>query len=92
MQIVLLQIRMWIAYSIPRIEDGNNFGVSIQVNKEFTDFIMASICIKNLLCIVNCQFNLAAILDFFIVFFVSGAPAGAADTKSRKLLKITLFL
>ena len=22
---------MWIAYSIPRIEDGNNFGVGIQV-------------------------------------------------------------
>lgn len=24
------QIKMWIAYMIPRIEDGNNFGVSIQ--------------------------------------------------------------
>ena len=39
---------MWIAYSIPRIEDGNNFGVSIQVNEQFTVFIMVSICIIKL--------------------------------------------
>ena len=27
---------MWISYMIPRIEDGNNFGVSIQVNAALT--------------------------------------------------------
>lgn len=27
---VFLQLKMWISFMIPKIEDGNNFGVSIQ--------------------------------------------------------------
>lgn len=27
---ILFQVKMWITLLIPRIEDGNNFGVSIQ--------------------------------------------------------------
>ena len=31
---VSVQIKMWITYMIPKIEDGNNFGVSIQVDTD----------------------------------------------------------
>ena len=57
---------MWIAYSIPRIEDGNNFGVSIQVNEQFTVFIMASICIKN--CLYIYQLLQDWLCDMEIIF------------------------
>lgn len=30
--LVLCQVKMWVQLLIPRIEDGNNFGVSIQVS------------------------------------------------------------
>lgn len=29
-----VQVKMWVQLLIPRIEDGNNFGVSIQVNTQ----------------------------------------------------------
>lgn len=29
--LLTLQVKMWVQLLIPRIEDGNNFGVSIQV-------------------------------------------------------------
>lgn len=28
-----VQVKMWITFMIPKIEDGNNFGVSIQVRQ-----------------------------------------------------------
>lgn len=35
-----LQVKMWVQLLIPRIEDGNNFGVSIQVRQPWPQALL----------------------------------------------------
>lgn len=56
-----LQVKMWVQLLIPRIEDGNNFGVSIQVRHlqstlerkvwEYSPFLCISVFLFFLFCL-----------------------------------------
>ena len=64
-----LQIKMWITYMIPRIEDGNNFGVSIQVRCPLCEEKCSLTLIKHLDLAYKDQLYIYQPIPIIVIFY-----------------------